>query len=69
MPHAVAALLEFEVAAVLLQLIINGLRPVGVGSIDHSMGEPPQVRRRQDDGVVGEQMLGAINVFGLHIVA
>ena len=35
MPHAVPPLLEFEIAAVLLQLIIDRLRPVGVGGIDH----------------------------------
>ena len=34
MPHAVAALLQLQIPAVLLQLIIDGLRPVGVGSID-----------------------------------
>ena len=43
MPHAVPALLQFDIAAVLLQLIINGLRPVGVGGIDHSVGEPAQL--------------------------
>ena len=69
MPHAVAALFEFEVAAVLLQLIIDRLRPVGVGGVDHGVGEAAQLRRRQDDGVVGEQLLGLINVVGLHVGA
>ena len=58
MPHAVPALLQLDIAPVLLQLVVDGFGPVGVGGIDHGMGEPPQLRRRQDDGVVGEQLLG-----------
>ena len=69
MPHAVPPLLEFEVAAVLLQLVIDRLRPVGVGGVDHGVGEPLQLRRRQDGCVVGEQLFGLINVLGLHVVA
>jgi hypothetical protein len=33
MPHAVPPLFQFEVAAVLLQLVIDGFRSVRVGSI------------------------------------
>jgi hypothetical protein len=33
MPHAVTPLLELEVAAVLLQLIINGFRSVGSAAL------------------------------------
>ena len=69
MPHAVAALLQFEIPPVLLQLIIDGLRPVGVGSVDHGMGEAAQLRRRQDDGVVGEQLLGGLDRFRVEVVA
>ena len=67
MPHAVPALLELQVAAVLLQLVIDGLRPVGVGGIDDGVGEPPQLRRRQDDGVVGEQLLGGLDRFRVEV--
>jgi hypothetical protein len=69
MPHAVAALVEFEVAAVVLQLVIDGLRPVGVGGIDHGMGEAAQLRRRQDHGVVGEQLLSGLDCFRVEVVA
>jgi hypothetical protein len=50
-------------------LVIDGFRSVGVGGIDHGMGEAAQLRRRQDGGVVGEQLFGLINVVGLHVVA
>ena len=63
MPHAVAALLQLQVAPVVLQLIIDGFGPVGVGGIDHSVGEAAQIGWSQDDGVVGEQLLGLINCF------
>ena len=69
MPHAVAALLQFEVAAVLLQLIINGVRPVGVGSVDDGVGEAPQLRRRQDGGVFGEQLLSGFDCLRVEVVA
>ncbi len=58
MPHAVAALLQLHIAAVVLQLVVDGLWAVGVGRSDHSLGEPAQLRRRQDGGVFGEQLLG-----------
>ena len=64
MPHAVPPLLQFEIPAVLLQLIIDGLRPVGVGGVDHGVGEPLQLRRRQDGGVVGEQLFGGLDACG-----
>ena len=69
MPHAVPPLLQFEIAAVLLQLVIDGLRPVGVGGVDHGVGEPLQLRRRQDGGVVGEQLLGGLDRFRVEVVA
>ena len=69
MPHAVAALLQFQIPAVLLQLIINGLRPVGVGSVDDRVGEAAQLRRRQDGGVVGEQLLGGLDRFRVEVGA
>jgi hypothetical protein len=34
-PHAVAALFQLHIAAVLLQLVINGFGAVRIGSIDH----------------------------------
>ena len=34
-PHAVAALLQLHIPAVLLQLVINGFGPVRISSIDH----------------------------------
>ena len=61
MPHAVAAPFEFDIPPVLLELVINGLRPVGVGGVDHGVGEAAQLRRRQDGGVVGEQLLGGLD--------
>ena len=69
MPHAVPPLLQLQIPAVLLQLVIDGLRPVGVGGVDHGVGEPLQLRRRQDGGVVGEQLFGLIDASGLHVVA
>jgi hypothetical protein len=61
-PHAVAALLQLYIPAVVLELIIDRLRSVGVGSIDDSMGEPPQLGCPQDRCMVGEQLLGLINI-------
>ena len=69
MPHAVPPLLEFQISAVLLQLVIDGLRPVGVGGVDHGVGEPAQLRRRQDGGVVGEQLFGGLDRFRVEVVA
>ena len=69
MPHAVPPLLQFEVAAVLLQLVIDRLRPVGVGGVDHGVGEPAQLRRRQDGGVVGEQLFSGLDRFRVEVVA
>jgi hypothetical protein len=66
-PHAVAALLQLQIPPVLLQSIIDRLGTVGVGGVDDCMGEPAQLRRRQDDGVFGEQLLGSINILGLHV--
>ena len=37
MPHAVAALFQFQIAAVVLQLVIDGFGPVRIGSIDHAV--------------------------------
>ena len=34
-PHAVAALLQLQIPAVLLQLVINGCRAVRISSIHH----------------------------------
>ena len=69
MPHAVPPLLQLQIPAVLLQLVINGLRPVGVGGVDHGMGEPLQLRRRQDGGMVGEQLLSGLDRFRVEVVA
>ena len=69
MPHAVPPLLEFDISAVLLQLVIDRLRPVGVGGVDHGVGEAAQLRRRQDGGVVGEQLFGGLDCFRVEVVA
>ena len=57
MPHAVPALFQFKAAPVVLQLVIDGFRSVRVGSIHDRVCEPLQLRRRQDDGILGEQLL------------
>ncbi len=61
MPHAVAALLQLHIPPVLLQSIIDRFWAVGVGSSDHSLGKAAQLRRRQDGGVFGEQLLGGFD--------
>ena len=45
MPHAVPALLEFQISAVLLQLVIDGFRPVRISSIDHAERVAAQLGR------------------------
>ena len=49
-PHAVAALFQLEMAAVLLQLVIDGFGPVGVGSVDDAEGVAAQLRGPQHWG-------------------
>jgi hypothetical protein len=44
-PHAVAALVEFEIAPVLLQLVIDRFGAVGVGGIYDGVGELVQLCR------------------------
>ena len=68
-PHAVAALLQLQIPPVLLQSIIDRLGTVGVGGIDDCMGEPAQLRRRQDHGMFGEQLLSGLDRFRVEVVA
>jgi hypothetical protein len=51
-PHAVAALVEFQIPPVLLQLVIDRFRAVRIGSSHYRLGEPVQLRRRR-----GKQLL------------
>ena len=60
MPHAVAALLQFHIAAVLLGLVVDRFGPVGIGSVDHGVGEAAQICRVQDGCMVGEQLFGVL---------
>ena len=60
MPHAVAALLQLHIAAVLLGLVVNRFGPVGIGSVDHGVGEAAQICRVQDGCMVGEQLFGLL---------
>lgn len=48
MPPAVPALFQLHIAPVVLQLVIDGFRAVGVGSIHHRLGEPLQLSGRQE---------------------
>jgi hypothetical protein len=67
LPHAVAALVEFEIAPVVSQLIVQGLCAVGVGGSDDRLGEPVQLCRGQDGCLVGEQLLSRLH--GLRVEA
>ena len=59
-PHAVAALLQLHIAPVLLRLVVNRFGPVGIGSVDHGVGEAAQICRVQDGCMVGEQLFGLL---------
>ena len=60
-PHAIPALLQLHIAAVLLELVINRLRPIRVGGIDHSLGEAAQIRWSQDRGACSVSSCSAID--------
>ena len=45
LPHAIAALPQLHMPPVLLQLIIDRLRTIGVGSVDYPGGQQPQILR------------------------
>jgi hypothetical protein len=67
LPHAVAALCQLQMAPVLLQLVIDRFRPVGVGGSHDSLGELVQLCQGQDGCLFGEQLLSRRN--GLRVEA
>jgi hypothetical protein len=67
LPHAVPPLVEFEMAPVLLQLVIDWFGPVGIGGGDDGLGDPVQLCWGQDGCLVGEQLLSRLH--GLRVEA
>ncbi len=64
-PHAVAALLQLQMAAVLLQLVIDGFGPVRIGSIDDLERVAVQLFGSQHWCIVAEQLLRGFHIVGV----